>query len=173
MTLFTTALAEATELTTALEGLTTEEAAAAGAIAGTAFGVTAVLGIVWLVLQIIADWRIFTKAGEAGWKSIIPIYNYYVEYRLCWKSVFGLVFGVLYFIINLNSEVKAASLPTWQSVLLFVIIIVMAVLHAIESQKLSKAFGKGTGFGLCLFFFGPIARLVLGFGKARYVGKAE
>ena len=48
----------------------------------------------------------------------------------------------------------------------------MAVLHCIESQKLSRAFGKGTGFGLCLFLFGPIARLVLGFGKARYVGRA-
>ena len=39
------------------------------------------LGIMWFfvlvfaVLTIVAMWKIFTKAGEAGWKSIIPIYN--------------------------------------------------------------------------------------------------
>ena len=165
MTLFATALAEATELTTALEGLPAEEAAAA-------VGISAVLGIAWAILQIIADWRIFTKAGEAGWKSIIPIYNYYVEYGLCWNSLFGLVFGALYIAINWSTGGNAAGLPTWQSVLLFAGMVVMAVLHCIESQKLSKAFGKGTGFGVCLFLFGPIARLVLGFGKARYIGKA-
>ena len=48
MTLFTTVLAEATELTTALEGLPAEEAAAA-------VGITTVLGIAWTILQIIAD----------------------------------------------------------------------------------------------------------------------
>lgn len=27
------------------------------------------------ILLIVAQWKIFTKAGEKGWKSIIPIYN--------------------------------------------------------------------------------------------------
>lgn len=30
-----------------------------------------VMCIAWYVLQVIANWRIFTKAGEKGWKSII------------------------------------------------------------------------------------------------------
>lgn len=29
------------------------------------------------IIAIIARWRVFTKAGEAGWKSIIPIYSDY------------------------------------------------------------------------------------------------
>ncbi len=37
--------------------------------------VVIVLGIVWYVLQVVAYWRIFKKAGEAGWKSFIPLYN--------------------------------------------------------------------------------------------------
>ncbi len=40
----------------------------------------AIVVILWYVLQVIAYWRIFTKAGEAGWKSLIPIYNTYVQY---------------------------------------------------------------------------------------------
>lgn len=59
MSLITNALAETTELTPALAGLTPEE---------TAFtvGLSTALVIVWAILQIIADWKIFTKAGEAG-----------------------------------------------------------------------------------------------------------
>ena len=32
-----------------------------------------IVGFVWWLLHVVAAWRIFTKAGEAGWKSIIPI----------------------------------------------------------------------------------------------------
>ena len=42
-------------------------------------------------------------------------------------------------------------------------------MHIKESLNLAKAFGKGTGFGVCLILFGPIARIVLGFGSARYI----
>ena len=31
--------------------------------------------IIIAIISIIAMFKIFTKAGEAGWKSIIPIYN--------------------------------------------------------------------------------------------------
>lgn len=34
-----------------------------------------IVGFVWWLLHVVAAWRIFTKAGEAGWKSIIPIYS--------------------------------------------------------------------------------------------------
>ena len=33
--------------------------------------------LILAILQIVAWWRIFSKAGEAGWKSIIPIYYVY------------------------------------------------------------------------------------------------
>ena len=41
-----------------------------------------VVSIIWCVLIIIAMWKIFEKAGEAGWKSIIPIYNVYIMYKI-------------------------------------------------------------------------------------------
>ena len=34
--------------------------------------------LVLVVLQIVANWKIYTKAGKPGWASIIPIYNQYV-----------------------------------------------------------------------------------------------
>ena len=87
MILFPNALAETAELEaaldTALEGLTTQEAAAGGTIVGIAIGLFIAVAIVWYIFQAIADWKIFAKAGEPGWKSLIPIYNIIVEFKIC------------------------------------------------------------------------------------------
>lgn len=45
----------------------------------------AAMWFVWLavvVLMIIAQWKVFTKAGEAGWKVLIPFYNAYTIFNL-------------------------------------------------------------------------------------------
>ena len=42
-------------------------------------GMYLMIAFAWWLLQIIANWRIFTKAGESGWKSIIPIYGDYIS----------------------------------------------------------------------------------------------
>ena len=65
------------------------------------------------------------------------------------------------------------DVANWRMLLGGVLVVVMRVPHIIQSLKLAKAFGKGTGFGVCLILFGPIARLVLGFGSARYVGNSD
>ena len=39
-----------------------------------------------LVLYILAYWMIFRKAGEAGWKALIPFYGTYIEYKLFWNN---------------------------------------------------------------------------------------
>ena len=78
---FASAMAEeAAELAQALEGASKEEVLLAGTIAGAALSVISMISIVWFIVEIIGNWKIFTKAGIAGWKSIIPIYSDYVEY---------------------------------------------------------------------------------------------
>jgi len=44
-------------------------------------GIIVVLGIIilaFLIVGIIANWRMFKKAGKNGWECIVPIYGYYV-----------------------------------------------------------------------------------------------
>ena len=56
-----------------------------------------------LVLQIIGMWRVFTKAGEKGWKAIIPFYNIAILYKISGMSPY-LVFvylGLLIPFINI------------------------------------------------------------------------
>lgn len=97
-----------------------------------------------LVLAIVAEWMIFMKAGEKGWKSLIPIYNTYTLVRIAdgngWKFLLLLV-------------------P-------FVNIVYMILLNV----RLAKSFGKGTGFALGLVLLTGIFTLILGFGKAQYIG---
>ena len=56
-------------------------AAAQGMAAGTMIAYI-VIGVICAVVGIIALWKIFTKAGEAGWKSIIPILNIYTYVKI-------------------------------------------------------------------------------------------
>ena len=51
------------------------------AIGGVVYGAAA---LIWFALTILANWLMFMKAGEAGWKSIIPVYNTYTAYKIAW-----------------------------------------------------------------------------------------
>ncbi len=42
------------------------------------------LVLLLLVVQIVAYWKIFEKAGEPGWKAIIPVYSDYILYKIAW-----------------------------------------------------------------------------------------
>ena len=63
--------------------------------------ISAIVALVWYVLVVIGDWKLFEKAGKKGWHSIIPILNIYDEYDICWKGSKGL------FYLFLNAVVGA------------------------------------------------------------------
>ena len=108
----------------------------------------AILGIVISVLTIVAAWMIFTKAGEAGWKSIIPIYNVYVMFRV-------------------------AGLNPWLFLLLL-IPLVNVVLAIVVALKLGERFGKGAVWSIFLLvIFSTIGYLILGFGSSAYLGPQD
>lgn len=99
------------------------------------------------IVYLIALWRIFAKAGEAGWKALIPIYNYYII-------------------------LKIVGRPGWWLVLLLLPIVNIIVLLLV-AVDLAKSFGKSDVFGVvAVWLFTIIGYMILGFGKAKYVGPA-
>lgn len=94
------------------------------------------------ILTIVALWKIFDKAGIAGWKSLIPLYNTYCICKITWGS------GWL-FLVNF-------------------VPVVNFVFSIVTLFRLAKSFGKGIGFTLGLIFLAPIFLLILGFGSAEY-----
>lgn len=111
---------------------------------GAAMGVASVFALILMVIMIVANWKIFTKAGKPGWASIVPFYNMYTLFEV-------------------------AGMNGWMFLLLLVPIvnIVMAIMVYIN---LAKAFGQSGAFAVGLILLNPIFSLILAFGKAQYVG---
>ena len=99
-----------------------------------------------LVLAILPLWGIFVKAGEEGWKAVIPIYNYYVL-------------------------LKVVGRPGWWLVL-YLVPIVNFVIFIIVMNDLSKSFGHGAGFTVGLVILNWIFLMILAFGSSTYRGPA-
>lgn len=132
-------------------------------------GIYLIFALVWWILQIIANWNIFNKAGEAGWKSLIPIYGDYVSYKIAWQTSY---FWLSFILGIVASYVSSANLN--ESIFLTVIAtllrIVIAVINIMYCIKLSRAFGHGIGFAIGLILLQPIFLLILGFGSDQYYG---
>jgi hypothetical protein len=92
----------------------------------------------------------------------------YQEYDLCWKGWIG----ILALLLPAAGGVigKLAGQANWSVLLTGACSIGYFVFRFMESIKLSKAFGKGTGIGILLALFQNIGRLILGVSKAQYRG---
>lgn len=42
--------------------------------------------LIFTIILVTANYKLFTKAGEEGWKSLIPIYNTWINGCSWWKS---------------------------------------------------------------------------------------
>jgi hypothetical protein len=105
--------------------------------------------VVYLVaigLAIASVWRVFTKAGEPGWKALIPFYNYMVFFQIVGR-------------------------PAWWLVWMFVPF-ANIVVGVIVLNDLAKSFGKDTAFTVGLILLGIVFLPLLAFGDARYLGPA-
>ncbi len=110
---------------------------------GASMGST-ILSLVFYIISVVALWKMFEKAGEAGWKSIIPLYNLYVMFKIAWGK--GWMF------------------------LLLLIPVVNIVIGIMFDIKLAKSYGGGIGMILLCIFLPTISYLILGFGSAEYIG---
>ncbi len=117
--------------------------------------VLGLLGLVVTIIAIVGLWKIFEKAGEPGWKAIVPGYNSWTLAEIAGKPGWWGIVGL------------AGAIP----VVGFIASIAAFVLYIIIALELAKKFGKDTMFavlGLILFSF--IGLCILGFGDAQYQG---
>lgn len=104
--------------------------------------------IILLVISILilaGTWKVFEKAGESGWKCLIPFYNTYIQTKIATGN------GWLF--------------------LVYLIPLVGGFFGIYVMYKLAQAFNKGFGFTLGLIFLPVIFYPMLGFGNAEYYGQ--
>lgn len=98
--------------------------------------------IIFAVIGLIGWYKIFEKAGEKGWKALIPIYNVFV--------VFKIINSTPLLIIPLC--IPIASIIT--EIYMF--------------YRLSKSYGHGIPFTIGLIVLPFIFLCILGFSKDEY-----
>jgi hypothetical protein len=101
-----------------------------------------VIDLALIVFMIAAVWKVYTKAGEPGWASIIPIYN-------------GMVFA------------RIGGKPEWWG-LLMCIPLAGVIFAIIVCVRVAENFRRSAAFGLGLAFLGFIFFPILGFGSSRF-----
>ncbi len=103
--------------------------------------------VVWLAVTVpgaLVGWfGTFRKAGQPGWKALVPVYN-----------VFVLVVSV------------AGLSPFWFALLCVPGVNLIAAL--LVNVEVARRFGRSESFGLGLAVFGFVFYPVLGFGPAKY-----
>ena len=109
-------------------------------------GIVIIVYLALIVFFIATGWKIFTKAGEAGWKCIIPIYSTLVVLKIVGRA--------------------------WWWILLMLIPFVGIVIWLIVCLDLAKSFRRSGGFGVGIFFLPFIFGPILAFGSSTYAGPA-
>ena len=133
----------------------------------------------WYVIVLIARWKVFDKAGIAGWKSLIPIYSDYCTYKISWKTTFFWAFLVLSCVSGfLSGQIATLSengdaIPALISILSTAAGVAVTVINLLMNIKLAQRFGHGVLFGLGLTFLTPLFTLILGLGSSEYYGNPE
>ncbi len=168
-----------TETLTTGGGLSASEAALVGGMAGGLFVTILTIGLIFYVLMVIAGWKIFEKAGEKGWKALIPLYNTYIFYKIVgmkkwfWALLISsLVISFITSAMGQGTQIQQVDLSTGAGILAFILMIALCIFAFVASViyaiRTSKVFGHGITFAVGLFFLSSIFMLVLGFGKSKY-----
>lgn len=135
------------------------------------------------ILGIIAHWKLYEKAGEPGWSSIIPVYNFMQmikiatgTFKLAWiyLALCGVYilcsFGMA--IMPLFAESEAAVVMVGlASIGMFILIIPMYIIAGYTYYMFAKSYGKSDLFCVLSIFFSGITFLIMGFdASTSYVG---
>ena len=119
----------------------------AGIALGTGFAFFFTVSVLLFVIFTIANWKIFSKAGEEGWQSLIPIWRLIVLYRIVYGN-------------------------PWKALLLLIPVI-HVIFYAGLMYRLALVYGRSRTFGVLMIFFPEILTLILGFSECEYMGADE
>lgn len=145
------------------------------------------------ILAITGMWKTFEKAGEPGWKVLIPVYNLYIIIRIAGHSGWWLLafflpllsIAVIIMVMSGATEQLAGGFGslagdpsinsisnsiTFAAQLLAVSMQVMILVGSVITYNFCRSFGKGLPFTLGLSLLAFVFWPILGFGRAVYHG---
>lgn len=71
--------------------------------------VSVIISLAISLFVVVCRWKLFTKAGEAGWASLIPYYSLYVECKIAGKKVCFWVISIVSTILSVATCIYLSS----------------------------------------------------------------
>lgn len=108
------------------------------------------------VITIIAQCKLFSKAGEKWWKALIPVYNTWVQTKI---ANLGWWWFLIMFVLG------AAVIQTEAN---YILSMGLTVFSFNYMYNIAKKFGKSGGFAFLCTILPFIGLPILAFGSAKY-----
>lgn len=127
-----------------------------------------ILTFVNYIFLTLAEWRLFAKAGEKSWKSLIPFYNLFVSHHLIGMSHFWFILDIIFWAAEIYMEIFKIF-PVWVEEAFFSIAIVLTIIsEIIHIMKLCYCYTKSELFGIGLFLVPSLFSMIFAYGKSEY-----
>lgn len=131
----------------------------------TTFEIALALAFLYYASLIIAQYKLFTKAGEKGWKALIPFYNMFVSHHLIGMRHIWFILDIVFWSLEIFFELIKGT-PEWvEETLLSIAIVVTVISEILHIIRLCYCYTKSELFGIGLFLFPPLFSLILAFEK--------
>lgn len=126
----------------------------------------ALISIAVIILQIAGMWKMFEKAGEDGWKAIIPVYNYIILSKLVGVTPWWLlIVGICYLCCSIPFVNFVAWLPAVAAYYYYFIILGLGT---------ARSYGKEDTWAVGLVLLPWLFYPLIGFKKEeKYLGVKE
>ena len=129
-------------------------------------------GVILLCARIYIHWMVLVKAGEKGWKSLIPFYSNYVEYQLYWDSKYFWISLFLPLVIMISTIVCYNYSIIWLLFVVFVLFILFLICPIILEFKKAKSFNQSAAFGVGLLLLNLVFNAIICFDSSCVYTKA-
>ena len=121
-----------------------------------------IIALACLILIIVANCKIFKKAGEDWWKALIPLYNTWVETRIAGLKWYWYPIYVGLFYLEFKSKNPG-----------FAVSMIFFLVSFNYIYGICKKFGKSNGFAVLVALLPVVGLPILAFGSAKYDKNAE
>lgn len=120
------------------------------------------------IFTAVVEWRLLTKAGEKGWKSLIPFYNVYISHEIA--GMHHLWFIAEMFVWTAEVLLEALpGIPHWiENPATAVTLLFTIISESIHLCLLSDRFGKGTSFKAGIILLPLVFSAYLAFSSLPY-----
>ena len=123
--------------------------------------------LVITIILMVAEWRIFKKAGEKGYKAIIPFYNVYLSHEIVGMGPVWFIIEMFLWVGEMVSSFVKFN-PVFELIFLLMTFVFTIISEVIHATKMCKCFGKGRGFKIGTVLFPGIFLPIIAFGKSTY-----